>query len=1476
MGKEYLVEGAKLICINGDKPCYLKVSNGRRYKSGGRNKANCLDCKEGINISCFGKCKKNQKTHMCEGFMKLDNKWINTKPSLVKVEKINGQDAIDMNNVLICKRGGIIIPVTSGQGYEKRIDWEVLKKRFQKIYRWISGKNLVFQICKEDPINMNTGNYIYEYEDLYIPGINRIFFRMFYNSMEKDNEGCLGKGWHHNYEIRIEKNPDTKQLMIYTGEGKQILFNSALTGIYYSVFGDRELLESDEQGYTYHLLNESRLIFDLEGKLVAQIDKNNNKNIFKYNKKGLLSEVIGTNGGKLFYEYNSENSLIRVRDNIGRKIIFNYSYRKLLKFVNSSGCIYNYEYNENCKLDVISVQGLLCVKNEYDAADRILKQTLADGSYIEMDYDDLNNRTYLRERNGNIIIYESDEKCRNRKTIYQDGEEVYEYNKQNQRTHYIDKLGNETHYRYDDRGNLIEVKNALGYKSHMKYDEKNHLICIEMADGSKEWKFYDDNGNIIKKIDALGYETLISYQDKGLPEKVILPDQSKIFFQYDDRGNVIRCTNSLGNEIIYQYNELNKVISMTDGNGFTTKYFYDFAGRIKEIENALGEKSEFIYDERGRLIEVSDSNKQVQKQRFNEMGEVSQTIDALGNKTEYEYNNIGKISKKINPNGSVELFSYDKYSRLHKIENTYGAQIQYYYDLMGNCIKMIGPNNESFEMEYDKLNRCIKIIQNESKILTYNYDSRGLIKEISDENGKFSYQYNALGKLIAVENDKGERTEYAYNEIGKIIEVKNDIGNKVKFKYFPGGLLKSILYPNKQEIHFKYDHNENVIEKSDLDGGVSYYKYDCLNRLIQIKNTKGEEIVYEYLPSLVTMKIKETPQSVSQYLYSDGGKLNKVIDAEGTITEIEYDSMGRLLRVFQSEKNLESEYEAINDINKQQKKAQVRYERDLLGRIISKIDALGREERFDLDFSGRIVKRVDQEGNIIRYEYCNDGKVKSVLFKDNNRAEYIYNRDGKLIKFSDWNGENIIERDKEGRIVSVIDYNGKKISYAYNESGKRECIIYPDGRNVQYEYNEKGRLIQLICDKEYILYFYDDADRLSRKQYSNGISTEYKYNSDGRILKLIHVDGTSIIEQYLFYYNSSGYISEIEKRGRKLGNDAGKYRYVYDIFGRLSKIFKDNKFIRGYEYDVNGNRIKKIDGESVTSYKYDSANQLLEMNTQYKHYEYRYDNRGNLTEICENGMMTYRFTFNAMNQLSEVYDRKGKKCVYTYNALGFRVESKERADDNIDTWSKKIYCIDIDRKCNNLLCIEGEENLNIIWDDGVAGLKSGENFQFYLRDNLESPICLMGKNGNILEKYSYDEFGNITGDKKQLFGFAGYIVEGIPNMYYVQVREYMANIGRFISVDQYKGNINAPITLNEYAYCMNNPVMLVDRNGLTAIDSGLNQLDVFDVFEDFKHKANSLKYEAHKKYIELSAEIKEKASELEQQLKGLNDTAYEP
>ena len=55
----------------------------------------------------------------------------------------------------------------------------------------------------QGPVNLSTGNFIYDRIDLEIGGRESFAFRRFYNAINA-HKGALGKDWNHNYEVHLE------------------------------------------------------------------------------------------------------------------------------------------------------------------------------------------------------------------------------------------------------------------------------------------------------------------------------------------------------------------------------------------------------------------------------------------------------------------------------------------------------------------------------------------------------------------------------------------------------------------------------------------------------------------------------------------------------------------------------------------------------------------------------------------------------------------------------------------------------------------------------------------------------------------------------------------------------------------------------------------------------------------------------------------------------------------------------------------------------------------------------------------------------------------------------------------------------------------------------------------------------------------------------------------------------------------------
>ena len=115
-------------------------------------------------------------------------------------------------------------------------------------------------------------------------------------------------------------------------------------------------------------------------------------------------------------------------------------------------------------------------------------------------------------------------------------------------------------------------------------------------------------------------------------------------------------------------------------------------------------------------------------------------------------------------------------------------------------------------------------------------------------------------------------------------------------------------------------------------------------------------------------------------------------------------------------------------------------------------------------------------------------------------------------------------------------------------------------------------------------------------------------------------------------------------------------------------------------------------------------------------------------------------------------------------------------------------------------------------------------YYYYHFDGLGSVIALSNVNGEIVERYSYDVFGEPTirdanyeiRDTSAFanpYMFTGRRYDNETGLYYYRFRYYNSKIGRFLQTDP----IGYAAGLNLYAYVGNNPINWIDPWGFSTI-----------------------------------------------------------
>jgi RHS repeat-associated protein len=188
-----------------------------------------------------------------------------------------------------------------------------------------------------------------------------------------------------------------------------------------------------------------------------------------------------------------------------------------------------------------------------------------------------------------------------------------------------------------------------------------------------------------------------------------------------------------------------------------------------------------------------------------------------------------------------------------------------------------------------------------------------------------------------------------------------------------------------------------------------------------------------------------------------------------------------------------------------------------------------------------------------------------------------------------------------------------ELAFVYNEHGQVTSSTDADGHTTTYEYEEKGNLKTITPPtKSGISATTITVDADSRphviKDGAGHIET-ITYNADDEITELAYT-GTGTAKTVKFEYDADGNILKRE-------DPTGTTKYTVDALNRVTKEELPGSLSNSYEYDAASNMTAFTDGGGTTKYKYNGLNELESMLEpgESKETKFAYDNDHRLNKI---------------------------------------------------------------------------------------------------------------------------------------------------------------------------------------------------------------------------------------------------------------------
>lgn len=970
----------------------------------------------------------------------------------------------------------------------------------------------------------------------------------------------------------------------------------------------------------------------------------------------------------------------------------------------------------------------------------------------------------------------------------------------------------ETKMTFDGNGDLISVTDPDGGTTNYVYND--HML--ESIQGPED----DDN-------------TAISYNENDLVSSITFPTGEVREFDYGLLNNAIDL-DALGDARVsipsVWDGSLYCKYRTGEGHEYNTLYG-PFGSPILNI-NPRGVKQLYIYNKKGLPIATMTAGREDGETEPKRLTNFTLYEDKYNLPTkQIEVSNSPHILawdfkyKDQFPEGPVQLTEITKIGpgemgragglipegirggwlgslldNLLSVEISDGYSISYEYDDKGNLTSHTDAEDYTTEFrEYDGrgLPRKIRLPNTHEIIFGYDYSKNWNINQITYTGGPaFTFDYDSRGNLKSILNPTGSEEEWRWDSQNRVkdhwmtdtqhtnSEYYKEDGNLDDYGRFKEGLLSKIT--NTKDgvgIEYKMDYYPAVglLEKiTDFEGHATDLQYDMDRNPVSI-NLPGGEISFAYggegQLEEVTLYSKSYPVTTNIF-----GQIKEITYPDYTTQLFGYDSRGLLSSVtFRNYDSIAKKYDDLYRLyEKVDGSGTTRYTYDKRSYLKEIAYPSGSSWSYIYDAMGRVTSATNRaDSSTVTNSYTSDawGNL-DYSIQDDVRVDYTYDGNNCLLKEFTAGGMTIgYTRYSNDWIDTIKLADGADIlKLVYHPDTPAESAINPhiseiksaDSRTVVSYGYDKNWNITSVNDKIYYLEPSGNVDYIEQ----DGKRIDYEY--EGNRLKRVTKDEDEEETEW-YKYNDSGEITEMRRNGvpSRLGWENGQLKTLGDF---------------EFEYDDNGNLIRKSNRDSETTYDWDFNNLLTRVNYPDGWVSYKYDAYGRRIAKETSSGEFLRYIYDGYNLIA-ILDGSGNPIIFLHDLL--------RLDNPFA----------------------------MVYRDG--------NVYYFISDRLGSVTEIIDSLGNTIASFDYDSFGNILNEEieggyedlvnKSVYRFMGREYDKETGLYYFRQR-YLDPVSLiFISRDQvlapetltFEDALNDEVSFDsEYTFCKNNPVKFVDPFGM--------------------------------------------------------------
>jgi len=624
------------------------------------------------------------------------------------------------------------------------------------------------------------------------------------------------------------------------------------------------------------------------------------------------------------------------------------------------------------------------------------------------------------------------------------------------------------------------------------------------------------------------------------------------------------------------------------------------------------------------------------------------------------------------------------------------------------------------------------------------------------------YAFNDQGKLIWIEDEKGNRKNLFYDIDNRVETVTDETSGRVlTFYYNPDNRLDHISGPVTDAVQdgiwvsFGYDGNQNLISATYADGSgydyvygdpndvhnltekrnqmghlLSLWAYDDQDRAVDNFTRDGKGVSINYVDE-TTAEVTDAYGITKIYTMETFDGRKRVTGIEGPsgcagcgidVKRVEYDSAMRIIEVeytgglikqykdFDSQNNAQTVITAVGTPD--EKTATVTFHPEINEKLSqAEASILGAGNKitiFDYDDDGNAVP--NENPTRLLHRKIEQGFTRDIsgnVISYEHITAYTYNSKGQVLsmdgpEFGTQDTTFFTYDPTSGDLLTVTRPVVGATTYTdYDAAGQVGRVTDANGNALTYTYDGHGRMETLthVANGSTTTVDFNMAGDLEALTLANGVTSSFIYGATyGRLTRI-----TDPLGNYV-YYSYDGQGNRIEQ---SLFNPINERLFWkrYDFQGtthpgKLWKAINPDNTYTEYTYDASGNMAANTDAAGkTTAYDYDLLDRLTAATQPGSVVTtYAYDRQNNLTMVTDAENLATTYVYDDLKRLIQTTSPDTGITTYAYDASG-NLTAKVDANSNSVT-----YTYDDLNRLTGILFPDPNQDITYTYDQGTNGM----------------------------------------------------------------------------------------------------------------------------------------------------------------------------